>query len=47
MKILSKKLLLRKSFLFLSLFFSGYLAAQEILPFPPAPSGSKAGITME
>jgi arylsulfatase len=27
--------------------FSGLISAQDILPFPPAPSGSKAGITIE
>ena len=26
---------------------SAIVSAQEILPFPPAPSGSKAGLTME
>jgi arylsulfatase A-like enzyme len=35
--------------LFFGLFTSSsvFVAAQEILPFPPAPSGSKAGLTME
>lgn len=33
--------------LLLVVFFSGALQAQEVLPFPPASSGSKAGTTME
>ena len=27
--------------------FAATAGAQEVLPFPPAPSGSKAGLTME
>jgi len=38
--------LIVKSVLFL-VFFSGSVQAQDVLPFPPAPSGSKAGLTME
>jgi len=33
--------------LVLSALFTATAGAQEVLPFPPAPSGSKAGLTME
>jgi arylsulfatase len=48
MKIVELKKLAKKV-LGIILFFgmSGTAFAQEVLPFPPAPSGSKAGITME
>jgi arylsulfatase A-like enzyme len=42
---LSKKFIV-KSLLFL-VFFSASIQAQEVLPFPPAPSGSKAGLTIQ
>lgn len=42
---LSKKFIV-KTLLFL-VFFSASIQAQEVLPFPPAPSGSKAGLTMQ
>ena len=38
--------LIVKSVLFL-VFFSGSVQAQDVLPFPPAPSGSKAGLTIQ
>jgi arylsulfatase len=41
-----KNKLIVKSILFLA-FFSWTAKAQEVLPFPPAPSGSKAGLTIE
>jgi|GEM_PF-4029665 len=41
-----KNNLILKSVLFL-VFFSGSVKAQDVLPFPPAPSGSKAGLTMQ
>lgn len=42
----SRHIIIAKSILFL-VFFSGSVQAQDVLPFPPAPSGSKAGTTME
>jgi arylsulfatase A-like enzyme len=42
----SRHIIIAKSLLFL-VFFSGSVQAQDVLPFPPAPSGSKAGTTME
>jgi len=42
---LSKKFIV-KSLLFI-VFFSGSMQAQDVLPFPPAPSGSKAGLTIQ
>jgi arylsulfatase A-like enzyme len=38
--------LIVKSVLFL-VFFSGSVQAQDVLPFPPAPSGSTAGLTIQ
>ncbi|MCI4428618.1 MAG: hypothetical protein JHC40_05575, partial [Burkholderiales bacterium] len=31
----------------LGVLFAGMASAQEVLPFPPTPSGSKAGLTMQ
>ena len=44
---MKKSTLLESTFMGVFAGMSGLISAQDILPFAPAPSGSKAGLTME